>query len=212
MKTPFPLLIPLFLCCTLTGCFDIYQHITRDRNGIEHNTIKLTVSKTVLEMAGSMSGEKIDYDKWLGENGGEMNLDDYAEFSASIEKVNDPLDFGFLIKMSFDYRNKDVLDKINKTDASFIPKYVKNSMVIPIASLGNGDSSDNEMALVFLSTAKYRLSVSKNIVGSIAKVVIEKDNQQSEIAYLDLNDEYLVEIPIPLIMDGNIKLIIYTLV
>jgi hypothetical protein len=202
----------LLLCFTLTGCFDIYQHITRDNGGIEHNTIKFTISKAVLEMAGSMSGDAVDYDDWLDENSGDMKLDDYADLSASIEKVNDTLDFGFLIRMSVDYRNKELLGKINESNASFIPRYVRNSMVIPITSLGSGDSLDNEMAAVFLSSAKYRLSVSKNIVGSIAKVVIEKNGQQNEINYIDMNDEYLIEIPVPLLMDGNIKLIIYTLV
>ncbi|MDR2747415.1 MAG: hypothetical protein LBB77_08225 [Treponema sp.] len=56
MKKAIPFFAVFGLCFVLSGCIDIFQHITKDNNGIDKNTIKVTVSKTVFAMANGLSG------------------------------------------------------------------------------------------------------------------------------------------------------------
>jgi hypothetical protein len=155
------------------------------------------------------AGDPIDYGEWLEESGREMRLDEYEEFSASVEAVNDETDIGYLIKMSLDYRNKKVIEAVNGSTIGFIPRYEKNTMTIHIDALGS-ESGDDEMMDLFLSAAKYRLLVSKKCAGSVTKVVLETNGRQTEIGFVDVNDGYLVEIPMIRIFGKKSRLVMYT--
>ena len=91
------------LCLALSGCIDIFHHITKNNNGIDKNTIKVTVSKTVFGMANGLSGsgDSMDYEKLFDES--EMNtmdINEYTQFGASVKKINDMMDIGYLIDMN----------------------------------------------------------------------------------------------------------------
>jgi hypothetical protein len=207
MKKTVYVFVVFILTNMLTGCIDIFQHITRTDSGIDQETIKITVSKVVL----AMGNENIDYDEWLGENSDTLKMEDYNAFSATIEQVNDMLDIGYLINMNIDYRDKNVIDTINNSDMSFIPVYTENSMVITISALSEpDDDSLNEMVAAFLSTGKYRLSISKKCIGTIVRAVIETDDNEMDIVYLDMNDEFLIEVPLPLFFNNDVKLVVYS--
>ncbi|EPF28913.1 hypothetical protein C5N99_05900 [Treponema medium] len=200
------------LCClSLTGCIDIVQHITRKSDGTDQNTISLTIAKAMLEMAASMQGNSsVNYDELFTEfNASDMK--EYEQFGAKITKINDQVNVGYLIDMNINYKDKDILKAINAEDIDFIPKYTKKKMTIYVGSLQDDDSSQtgNEMAQLFLATSKYRLLISKSCMPSISKVILKESKKSTEISYLDLYDEYLIEIPIMRLLKNKITVEIH---
>ena len=200
------------LCClSLTGCIDIVQHITRKSDGTDQNTISLTIAKAMLEMAASMQGNSsVNYDELFTEfNASDMK--EYEQFGAKITKINDQVNVGYLIDMNINYKDKDILKAINAEDIDFIPKYTKKKMTIYAGSLQDDDSSQtgNEMAQLFLATSKYRLLISKSCMPSISKVILKESKKSTEISYLDLYDEYLIEIPIMRLLKNKITVEIH---
>jgi hypothetical protein len=210
MKKALRVLSIIIVCCFFSNCIDIYHHVTKDSN-FDHNTLKITVSKVVLEMANSMSSnvDPINYDEWLEEMG---EIQEYDQFNASIEKINDVSDIGCLLKMNINYKDKDMVEIINQEKIEFIPKYVNDNMVIAIPALNkSGVFDDNEITMAFLSIGKYRLSVSKTCIGNIERVTLTNSNssKEADITYIDMNDEYLVEIPILCFFNEDIILTLY---
>ena len=198
-------------CLSLTGCIDIVQHITRKSDGTDQNTISLTIAKAMLEMAASMQGNSsVNYDELFTEfNASDMK--EYEQFGAKITKINDQVNVGYLIDMNINYKDKDILKAINAEDIDFIPKYTKKKMTIYVGSLQDDDSSQtgNEMAQLFLATSKYRLLISKSCMPSISKVILKESKKSTEISYLDLYDEYLIEIPIMRLLKNKITVEIH---
>ena len=206
------LLICIGLCClNLTGCVDIVQHITRKSDGIEQNTISITVSKAMIEMAAAMQDNSaVNYDDLFNKFNA-SDMDEYEQFGAKITKINDQVNAGYLIDMNLNYKDKNTLKAINVQDIDFIPKYEKKKMTIYVGSLQDDDSSqsDNEMAQLFLATSKYRLLVSKSCMPSISKVILKAAKTSTEISYLDLYDEYLIDIPMLTLFKEEITVEIY---
>ena len=198
-------------CLSLTGCIDIVQHITRKSDGTDQNTISITVTKAVLEMLASMQGNPpVNYDELFSEFK-MSDMDDYEQFGAKITKINDQVNAGYLIDMNLNYKDKDVLKAINAEDIDFIPKYGKKKMTIYIGSLQDDDSSqtDQEMFQLFLASSKYRLLISKTCIPSISKILLKTAKKSTEVSYLDLYDEYLIDIPIMLLLKGKVTVEIY---
>ena len=197
------LLICIGLCClSLTGCIDIVQHITRKSDGTDQNTISITVTKAVIEMLASMQGNpSVNYDELFAEfNTSDMK--EYEQFGAKITKINDQVNAGYLIDMNINYKDKDILKAINAEDIDLIPKYGKKKMTIYTGSLQDDDYSktDNEMLQLFLASSKYRLLISKTCMPSIKKVLLKTAKKSTEVGYLDLYDEYMIDIPITLLL------------
>jgi hypothetical protein len=201
------------LCFILSGCIDIFQHITKDGNGIDKNTIKVTVSKTVFAMANSLSdsSEDIDYEKLFNESNN-IDIRDYNQFNAIITTLNDTMDVGYLVDMNIDYRDRNTLNAINRSNTSFIPKYNGRNIIVHIDRLGedSGSTDDNAMAAAFLATGKYRLAISKKCIANVERITIKNNEGETGINFLDLYDEYLVEIPIPIIFMSAVDLTIYS--
>jgi len=194
----------------LSGCFDIYQHITKDSNGLERNTIKVTLTKALLEMGNSLGGSgSIDYDDIF--EGGEIDVNSYNQFGAKLTKINSEFDVGFILDMALNYRDRNTANVINQSKESFIHKYNGKNMVIHVdCTGGRGISNDNEIAAAFFAAAKYRLDINKKCVANIKKVTIKANEKETEIDFLDLTDEYLIEIPMSILFLSAIDVIIYS--
>ena len=65
------------------------------------------------------------------------------------------------------------------------------------------------MVQLFLATSKYRLLVSKACMPSISKVILKESKKSTEVSYLDLYDEYLIDIPIITLLKDKITIEIY---
>ena len=198
-------------CLSLTGCVDIVQHITRKTNGTEQNTISIMVTKAVIELFASMQGNRtVNYDELFTEfNTSDMK--EYEQFGAKITKINDQTNVGYLIDMNIDYKDKDVLKAINAENIDFIPKYAKKKMTIYIGSMQDKSAlqTQNEVLQLFLASSKYRLLISKTCMPSISKVLLKMSKQSVEVSYLDLYDEYLIDIPIAFLLTDKITVELY---
>jgi hypothetical protein len=195
----------VFLPLSLSGCLDIFQHIARMDNGKDRHTLKIGVSKAIMEMAAR-----------FGEGDANLNVlstdtadieNEYARFNGKAEVLNTETEFGYILNMDIGY-NREVVDAIIKEKPSFVPLYTKEGMSLGIESLGD-NSETNEYGLVFLSTSRYRLSVSKRCMASVSRVTITKNGKETPVSFLDLGDSYFVEIPILLLMDGDTVLTLY---
>lgn len=198
-------------CLSLTGCVDIVQHITRKTDGTEQNTISIMVTKAVIELFASMQGNRtVNYDELFTEfNTSDMK--EYEQFGAKITKINDQTNVGYLIDMNIDYKDKDVLKAINAENIDFIPKYAKKKMTIYIGSMQDKSAlqTQNEVLQLFLASSKYRLLISKTCMPSISKVLLKMSKQSVEVSYLDLYDEYLIDIPIAFLLTDKITVELY---
>ncbi|MCL2042804.1 MAG: hypothetical protein FWG89_01555 [Treponema sp.] len=215
MKKQSAFLVIIFIqSLFISGCFDIYHNITKDNNGFERNSIKVTLSKILLEMAYSFDNSgSIDYDDIFDDIFGdsEIDFDDYNEFGASISNINNEFDIGLLISMSLNYRDRDVSNAINRGSHSFIHKYDGKNITIHIDMAGSsGVTEDNAMAAMFLAASKYRLSISKKCVADIIKVTLKNDEDETEIGFTDLPDGYLIEIPMSILFLSAIDIVIYS--
>ncbi|QUY17408.1 hypothetical protein GWP40_02675 [Treponema vincentii] len=152
----------------------------------------------------------VNYDELFSEFS-TSDMKEYEQFGAKITKINDQVNVGYLIDINLNYKNKDILKAINAEDIDFIPKYAKKKMSIYVGSLQGDDSSqtDNEMFQLFLAASKYRLLVSKSCMPSISKVILKRSKKTTEVSYLDLYDEYLIEIPIMHLLKDKVTIEIY---
>jgi hypothetical protein len=208
MKKFFMLSSVVLWCAAVSGCVDIYQHLTKDGDGLVRNTIKVTISKTVFEMAGSFSEESIDYDELFSD--GNVDINAYDRFKATSRKINDEMDVGYLLDMKVDYRDKAIADGIAKDAVSFMPQFKDKNIVIHVDCLSEGGmSEDNMMAAAFLATGKYRIAVNKKIIAGIDKASVRTSDGEQPLSVYDMLDEYLVEIPVPLIFMSAVDVILY---
>ena len=194
----------------LSGCFDIYQSITKDGNGFERNIIKVTLNKSLIEMGNSFGGSKsVDYDDIFKDS--DLELNEYKRFGAYVSKINSELDVGYLIEMSLNYQDRTVTNAINQSKDNFIHKYSGKNMIIHIDFLGkSGSSGDNAMGAAILAAGKYRLVVSKKCVANARRVTIKTNEGESDMAFFDLVDGYLIEIPIPILFLSAIDVVIHS--
>lgn len=203
------------LCFMLSGCIDIFQSLTKDSNGVDKTTIKVSVSKLILAMANgfSDSDKNTDYEKLFEES--ELNTVDiknYSQFGATVKKVNDTMDVGYLLEMNIDYRDRNTVNRINQSNVSFIPRYNGKNVTVHIGCLGDstGTTEDNAMAAAFLSAGKYRLAISKKCIAAVSKAVVVTTDGEMEIGFVDLYDQYLVEIPISFLYLSDVDLTVYS--
>jgi hypothetical protein len=212
MKKIALLSLVFILCLVLSGCIDIFQHITKDGNGNDRNTIKISISKTLFAMANgfSESDDNIDYEKLFNESSN-LDITEYNEFNARVKTINDIMDFGFLIDMNIDYRDRNMVNKINSSNESLIPKYNGKNIIIHLDNIGSNSSpADNAIAAAFYAAAKYRLAISKKCIANIDRVIAKTNEGETEINFLDLYDEYLIEIPILIIFTSDLDITIYS--
>ncbi len=200
------------LCClSLTGCLDIVQHITRKSDGTVQNTISITVAKAMLEIGAAMMGQSSPNDDELFNEFDEFDMDEYESFAAKIVKINNPVNIGYLIDMNIDYQNKEMLKALNTRDIDFVPKYEKKKMTIYVGTLqdSNYSKTDNEMMQMFLATCRYRLLVNKSGMPSIGKVILKSAQNSMQIGFLDLYDEYLIDIPMSILFEEKVTIELY---
>lgn len=192
----------------MIGCIDITQHITRQTDGTDRVTICVTIPKALIEKIAKIHDKPID-DEQLSDMQDEFGVSDYDRFSAKKVIVNNEASFGYLIMMNLDYTDEDTQQAVNAGTSNFIPKYEKEKITISLTSsttdLAAG-YSDNEEISVFLSMCKYRLLVEKTSMPSLSKVVLKTKEKPIKIDYLDLYDQYLIEIPIIALLGGATRI------
>lgn len=209
------LYVCLFFCSLmLTSCIDVVQHITRKSDGTEKNIISITFSKAIFEMAKAMQGDSFspNYDDFFKELGETDSLNSDG-FSATRSKIDNEFSAGYLIDMDINYKDKAIKEKVlSNIEAEGLPVHVydKDKIVINLGFLHNNATSKNdEMGQAFLASAKYRLLLSKTCMPKLSKVVLKSRNGEMNMAYADFYDEYLIEIPILLLVEKQCTMELY---
>lgn len=198
--------ICLYALC-LTGCIDIVQHITRQTDGTERIIICVTIPKVLIEKIAEMHDLPADSDA-IADMLAEGNMSDYDQFSATTAQINNEASIGWLVDMNIDYKDEHTQKAINECSIDFIPKYEKGKMILyfkPSTSGLTDGYMENEELEVLLTIGKYRLFVSKTSMPSLSKVVVKTEEKPTDIGYLDLYDQYLIEIPIKFLFSGKIR-------
>ena len=160
-----------------------------------------------------MMGQSSPNDDALFNEFDEFDMDEYESFAAKIVKINTPVNIGYLIDMNIDYQNKEMLKALNTRDIDFVPKYEKKKMTIYVGTLqaSNYSKTDNEMMQMFLATCRYRLLVNKSGMPSIGKVILKSAQNSMQIGFLDLYDEYLIDIPMSILFEEKVTIELYQL-
>lgn len=183
-----------FCLLLLTSCFDGLESISYENDEYKI-TYRLTISKLLLEMASSTSGESINYDS-ITEEISEQVLE-----NASIEPVNTDLDFGVSATMRI---KKDTKDEEQR---KILPSVVDGKCFIPLLlkderfdDLGKDISSETDTT--FLANAKWRILISKKIIADAKSAYIENTDteERSYFSVTDLTDMYYIEIPFLFLM------------
>jgi hypothetical protein len=103
--------------------------------------------------------------------------------------------------MVINYRDRTVVDKINRDNVVFIPRYNGKNISIHL-DFKDDDPEDgsNFMAAAVLAAFNYRLLIDKKCISSINKVIMKtSEEEEKEIEFFDLHNEYLIEIPITIL-------------
>ncbi len=205
-------------CCViilplLTSCVDIYQHICMDKNGEIAMYVHCTMSKGILGMANAMGGTSgsLSYDDFSKDMGKGLSEQKELLINGEAGIINTRFDIGGYCKGVIDsnkrYKNTD------STKRTFIPEHKDKKWIIPLdfsgTDLASGKEESDKFAYALLSSAKYTLSIAKTVVPKLSCVSLRKGSGESlPMDFLDTYDSYLIEVPLPLLLDEKIELVI----
>ena len=180
----------------LSGCLDIVQYVSGSASEIEVY-FRLTLQKSVFEMANALGGEQQDLDEIF--EGFDLNEDDiFAELPpgvvANYEPVNTDFELGFELRYS---APRSALDMLPDGEAAFVPRVSPWGISIPLGE-GTGSGESDEFADAFLGSAKYRLMISKRLVSRISEARVLIGPESVSIRVTDLPDVWLLEFPLSL--------------
>ena len=206
----------LFSFLSFVSCIDVVQHITKNADGTEKNIVKFTFSKAMFEIAQKMEGDSsFDYNELLDGIKDAPSID-YEGVCAKITKVDSEFSAGFLLDINIDYKDKNIQEKLKMdedVDRLPIPKYEENKMCIYLGFFNesaDANSFDNgDVLQAFLSSGSYRLLVSKTCMPTLTRVTLNSTKGDVDMSYTDFYDEYLVEIPITLLLAQKCTLKLY---
>lgn len=145
---------------SLTSCIDIIQSVTISK-GTVYSDLSITLQKSALEMASSMSGEEADYSDFFDDD----LLEDFTNehVDATLEEINNETEVGYFISMNF--KKNLVVDPKDCDELYFVPIIDKKTISILFNynekdkdKEENGEEAQMEqMTNAVLGGCKYRL-------------------------------------------------------
>jgi hypothetical protein len=175
----------------LFGCFDVYQNISLGDNGKTYIYTQFTVSKALIAMTDDTSDVTSSLDDMID------GIPETNDILLEKGKIDTPSDAGVFFKILIDY-NKENIDQ-EKNFLPIIPMMKDGKIFIDFTgdeSIKNKGDMDNPMAELFLSQAKYHLTIEKAVFKHINKVTVKTEDSVHDIKPIDINNAYLIEIPI----------------
>ena len=116
-------------------------------------------------------------------------------------EIRSEYECGFAFSLEYD-RSIDIEEASNSQGMPFFAQIKDEALRITLPGMGEGDGMD-EMALMFLSSSKYRLTISKSVIESISNVVLQGKESTTNLEFMDLPDIFLVEMPISLLFNSE---------
>lgn len=180
-----------------TGCIDIVENISYSDSNYNIG-IRITLSKLLFAMANE------DPDKFLNQL---QSSDDIPE-NAEINPINSELEAGVYFKVKIDPQNateeqKEFLPLVKKDGKVIIPVFLYDQNFSDIEKM---DAESKGIAQAMLSTAKYRVNLSKKIISPLSDVKFVCESETHPVEYYDMGEMYCIEIPFILLMNGKCHL------
>lgn len=177
----------------LGGCLDVVQYVSGTATEIDVY-FRLTLQKSVFELANSMSDQAQDLESMFGEfnlEEGEVLNEMPEGVRAEYAPINSTTEFGFELSYT---APRDLLDGLEDDEAAFVPRVSPWGLSIPLNE-GEGDGSD-QFADAFLGSTKYRLMISKRLVSRVSSARIVTGDESIPVTITELPDLWLVEFPV----------------
>jgi hypothetical protein len=177
--------------------------------------LEVGISKGMIELAEEM-GEDGE-NPFRGLDLGEKELvENYPSgVQAKLDKIDNDFEVGFRINLIYDDVNVNMasIEKPGE-DLSFLPIEGEKEVRIMFTSTeGAGDSSSagDPFASAILKSFKYRLTISRQFMSSLSKVVVLTKDFDYKPEFVSLADMYLIEIPIAYLIGhgGKVEMILY---
>jgi hypothetical protein len=195
----FKILSVLAVVLLFSGCLDAFQHIRQDPSGKVEVFFKFTLQKGLFEMAAQMSGEEMDdevFEAQFGEDFLSFEKDLPEGVEARVEKINNDLEFGMAVRFSYMEDEIDIsAGKLEEVDFYPIRDPVGFHINFSGQEKGEGDDGDDEMAGVFLASAKYKIIVDKSYLKGAQQAWLEMPEETFPIEIIDLGPSFLLDLP-----------------
>jgi hypothetical protein len=149
-----------------------------------------------------------------------FNLKIYEQFGGQVEDLKKENELGVLVTMDIGY-TKETVDRIIAENTPFVPRYTQEGITIPVQVFEDPGAELALMdGLVQMSLmGMYRLVISKRCVANVQRAVLTRypgDNPLFQgqgpdgsdpfaVDVLDLGDQYLIEVPLLLLLEDSYK-------
>lgn len=182
-----------------TSCIDIFQNITLTPDNNINMTVRFTISKMLYELADSDEPiEDVFAEEIMSADVAETMFGKSERRHVSYNTVNNDTDYGAMIKMSYPKEMEVFHDDI------MFPRILPHRIEIKPFIGDSGEIEEDPYALMFFSSMKYRLQLSKTLLQNIGRATLEfSDGESYDLEAIDLDDSYLFEIPLLLLMAGE---------
>ena len=196
MKNKIKLICVFFLSFLFVSCVDYVQSISY-KNGIYHLYYKITLSKSLLEMADTDPEEYFDdFEKEMRD----------LPSNVKMNKVDTDLEIGTEFSLNINPKTTD------KDEQAFLPKVAGTKCFIPFLlgfeevslaeEFSSGDSESEAITKGILSSAKCRVMIDKNILPDFETAYFEgTGGQNCSIPIFDYGSSYCLEIPFIVLLD-----------
>jgi hypothetical protein len=192
----------LLLTVMLTSCLDAIEYITLDKNGDIELSFMITISKSLFEMGG---GEDSVEDTFEDEVLDPKEISDMIPDALNVESrlVDSDVDYGYLFTFTLPRNYQPA------PDTPMAPTFTKNGIEILLAMGGEEEAEESEepmdeMAAAIFSSAKYKVQISKKLLKSASNAYLyTADEEVTTVDLVDLGDNYLVNLPMLMVMMGE---------
>ena len=199
----------IIIALGMSSCLDAIEYITLDDGGDIKLSFMITLSRGLVEMGSE--GESI-------EDTFEEEVLDPDELSSMIpgatavdaRPIDSDVDYGYLFTFTIPRGYKP------EPETPMAPRFSKNGIEILLgmpdkgeeAEGGEADSDDSmdEMAEAIFSSAKYKIQISKKLLKRASRAYLyNAEGEEFSVDLIDLGDNYLVNLPMLLVMDPEEK-------
>jgi hypothetical protein len=194
----------------LSGCFDIYEHISRDQNGLVDVYFRVSFSRSMMEMATSMSETPRAFspDDLFGEQDAATS-EILSTFGGKFERIDTSAELGAWTEFAINPKLKPHLDLMKARSSPLVPDISSNQIVITFN--GAGENPDYQQTYdQILSSFKFRLTISKSVMPTVSRAVVSTAEIDFKPIVVSLPDEFLIDIPVSYLMQstGKVEIVI----
>jgi hypothetical protein len=175
----------------LVSCVDIIHYLGKDDRKA-YTYVKVSLSKTLLEMAATLNGQNSNSINQYFLNSGKDIVEALeGDIEFHFGGLDNSSDIGFELKIT-----QDKLGDENDKKLPFTPYKQGKKLIIPLPVDVQSKAADPQTLTSFLSSARYRLLLSRSLVEDLRGAELITDGEKETIEITPLNEIYMLTIPI----------------